>query len=181
MVKLTSAFQVFSGVWHTSAPETLSESLKPLSALFSKRLLPLKHVNEKVLYMPCCHSCAHFDCSHARLHPLKTNQAENAAFAITKFASSISINDEVMLFISDACSVLEMDLSNLFASSGAKGTGTRAIVHKLRAASLHLLTSALSWPSFRAKLDPSMTGQTSVKDDIGNDWNNLKGRIVKVC
>ncbi|PRW20721.1 phosphotransferase inositol or phosphatidylinositol kinase [Chlorella sorokiniana] len=90
-----------------------------------------------------------------RLQPIRsiaaqTNHAHSVAFILRTCSDGLALRPEPVLYIADACAIMEMNDAAISTSATYRGAPVRteAIV-RLRAACLQVLSAAIGWKAFR--------------------------------
>ena len=81
---------------------------------------------------------------------LQTNHAHSVAFILRTCSEGLLLRPEPVLYIADACAIMEMNDAAISTSASFRGAPVRteAIV-RLRTACLHVLSAAIGWKAFR--------------------------------
>lgn len=81
---------------------------------------------------------------------LQANHAHSVAFILRTCAEGLSLRQEPVLYIADACAIMEMNDAAISTSATFRGAPVRtdAIV-RLRTACLQVLSAAIGWKAFR--------------------------------
>jgi transformation/transcription domain-associated protein len=81
---------------------------------------------------------------------LQTNHAHSVAFILRTCSDGLALRPEPVLYIADACAIMEMNDAAISTSATYRGAPVRteAIV-RLRAACLQVLSAAIGWKAFR--------------------------------